>query len=61
MASNPDKAGHFVRTKWKKTVPIAEAIREKGLFGNQNSAAKPRAKKWQLTVERWVAAFHESL
>lgn len=52
VASNPDKAEHFVRVKWIKTVPISDAIREKGLFGNQNSAAKPRAKKWQHTIER---------
>lgn len=51
-ASNPDKAEHFVRVKWIMTVPISEAVREKGLFGNQNSAAKPRAKKWHHTIER---------
>ncbi len=61
MATNPEKAEHFVRIRWRKTVPIAEAIREKGLFGNQNSAAEPRAKKWQHTVERLSAAFGEPL
>ena len=61
MSTNPEKAEHFVRIKWRKTVPIAEAIREKGLFGNQNSAAKPRAKKWQHTVERLAAVFDEPL
>ena len=51
-ASDPDKAEYFVHVKWIKAVPISEAVREKGLFGNQNSAAKPRAKKWQHTVDR---------
>jgi hypothetical protein len=42
----------LVRVEWIKTFPIQEAIREKGFFGNQNSAAKPRAKIWQHTVDR---------
>lgn len=45
-------AEHFVRMEWIKTVPLDQAIREKGLFGNQNSAAQPRSAKWQHTVER---------
>ncbi len=60
-AANPDKAEHFVRVKWLKTVPVEQAIREKGFFGNQNSAARPRTKLWQHTVERLAAAFGESL
>lgn len=51
-AEDPEKAEHFVRVEWIKTVPVAEVIREKGLFGNQNSVAKPRTAKWQHTVER---------
>lgn len=43
---------YMVRVEWLKTVSLEEAIKEKGFFGNQNSAAKPRAKKWQHTVER---------
>lgn len=42
----------IVRVEWLKTVPLAQAIREKGFFGNQNSAAKPRSKKWTHTVDR---------
>ncbi len=61
MAINPEKAEHFVRIKWRKVVPLDQAIREKGLFGNQNSAAKPRDKKWQHTVERLAAEFGETL
>lgn len=52
VAQDPEKAEHFVRVEWLKTVPMSEAIKEKGLFGNQNSAAKPRALKWQHTVQR---------
>ena len=48
---------HLVRVDWLKTVPVAEAVREKGFFGNQNSAAKPRAKRWIHTVERLKTRF----
>jgi len=50
-SDNPELTEHFVRVEWIKTVPVEQAIREKGLFGNQNSAAQPRTSKWQHTVE----------
>tara|TARA_R110002111_G_scaffold240432_1_gene302103 strand:- start:6631 stop:7737 length:1107 start_codon:yes stop_codon:yes gene_type:complete len=56
-AADPTKVERFVRVKWLKTVPVSEAFREKGFFGNQNSAAKPRAKSWQYTVERLKQRF----
>lgn len=56
-AKDPDKAEHMVRVEWLKTVPVSEAVKEKGFFGNQNSAAKPRAKKWAHTVERLKIRF----
>jgi hypothetical protein len=48
----PGTDEYLVRVEWIKTVPIENAIKEKGFFGNQNSAAKPRAKIWQHTVDR---------
>jgi hypothetical protein len=57
LAQDGDKAEHMVRVEWFKTVPVSEAVREKGLFGNQNSAAKPRTKKWVHTVERLKSRF----
>jgi len=51
-AQDPDKAERLVRVEWILTVSASKAIREKGLFGNQNSAAKPRAKSWRYTIER---------
>lgn len=48
---------YLVRVKWLKTVPLDHAIREKGFFGNQNSAAKPRNKKWIHTIERLKSKF----
>src|SRR5262249_491628 len=37
--NDPGTQEHLVRVKWLHTVPVAEAVREKGFFGNQNSAA----------------------
>ncbi len=48
----PDKVLHMVPVKWIRTVPLAEAIKEKGFFGNQNTVAKPKSKKWLHTIER---------
>ena len=52
-----DKAEYVVRVNWNKTVPLDQAVREKGFFGNQNTVAKPRAKKWVHTVERLKKRF----
>ncbi len=48
---------YFVKVDWIKTVPIGEAIKEKGFFGNQNSAAKPVSKSWVHTIERLKKRF----
>jgi len=47
-----EKLEHFVRVDWIHTVPLEQAVREKGFFGNQNSVAKPKSRKWVHTVER---------
>jgi len=47
-----DQFEYYVRVEWIKTVPLDEAVKEKGFFGNQNSAARPKARKWTHTVER---------
>jgi hypothetical protein len=43
---------HLVGVRWIKTVPTNSAIKEKGLFGNQNTVARPRDPKWAYTLER---------
>jgi hypothetical protein len=53
-ADDPEKSEYLVRVEWIKTLSREEAIREKGLFANQNSAAKLRH---QYTLERLVEAF----
>lgn len=47
----PDRQEYFVPVRWIKTVDENNAIRETGLFGNQNSAAKPTTPGWMSTVE----------
>ena len=56
-AEDESKTEYLVRVNWIKTVSLSEAFREKGFFGNQNSAAKPRAKSWQHTVDRLKQRF----
>jgi hypothetical protein len=47
-----DQLEYYVRVEWVKTVSLDEAVKEKGFFGNQNSAARPKSRKWPHTVER---------
>jgi len=47
-----DLAEYLVRVKWLKTVPLAQAVKEMGFFGNQNSVCRPTATKWNHTVDR---------
>mgnify|MGYP006909078061 CR=1 FL=1 len=56
-AEDSESAEKFVPIRWIKTVDESDAIRESGLFGNQNSAAKPVAASWPLTVARLTRAF----
>jgi len=50
-------AEHVVGVKWLKTVPLSQAIRETGFFGNQNTVARPKSSKWQHTIERLKRRF----
>jgi hypothetical protein len=57
-ADNPANTEEYlVRVEWIKTVPLREAVSEKGFFGNQNSAAQPRAKSWRHTIDRLKVNF----
>jgi hypothetical protein len=51
-ANDPEQSEHLVRVRWIKTVPVSEAISEKGFFGNQNTVARPTAPKWDFTIQR---------
>lgn len=47
-----------VRVKWLHTVPIEEAVKEKGFYGNQWTVTKSGQPKWKHTVERLKARWN---
>lgn len=49
-SATPEEEAWFVPVEWIATVPIEEAYREVGFFGNQNTVAKPKSEKWEHTV-----------
>ena len=51
-ALQEEQSEHFVGVDWIKTVQLEDAVKERGFFGNQNTAAQPRDPKWSFTVER---------
>ena len=53
-----DELEYYVRVDWIKAVPLEQAIKEKGFFGNQNIIAKPTTKKWTHTIERLKMHFN---
>lgn len=52
---DPTTAEYLVRVEWLHSVPLGQAVKEKGFFGNQNSVCKPRTSKWDFTLERLKA------
>jgi hypothetical protein len=52
--TKPENMEFAVRVEWIRTLPRERAIREKGLFANQNSACKLRN---SFTLERLVERF----
>ena len=38
-------------------MPLAQAINEAGLFGNQNTVCAPKTSKWRHTIARLERAF----
>ena len=47
-----DDADYCVPVRWLYKVDEANAVNEVGLFGNQNTVARPRTPKWDHTVNR---------
>ena len=56
-AADPEKAEYFVRVEWLETLPENEAVKEVGLFGNQNTVCQPTTPSWRHTVERLKTFF----
>jgi hypothetical protein len=53
-ADNLELCEYLVRVEWLKDLPIEEAIREKGMFANQNTVCRLRNK---FTLERLIDRF----
>lgn len=53
-----DEAEYFVPVTWLHKVNESQAVNEVGLFGNQNSVARPRTPKWEHTVKRLKSIWH---
>ena len=45
FAEKPDIAEYFVRVEWIKTVPVEQAVKERGCSAS-NTVARPRDMKW---------------
>ena len=58
QADDPEHAEWLVRVKWLATVPVAEAVQEKGFFGNQNTVARPVDPSWEFTIGRLKKRFN---
>lgn len=54
-ADDPEGCEYLVRVNWLKTLDRVSAIKEKGLFGNQNTVARSTKPKWGYTVQRLKA------
>jgi hypothetical protein len=57
VVNDPERCEYFVPIRWLQTVPLENAFKEIGLFGNQNSVCKPTTPKWRATVERLKERF----
>jgi hypothetical protein len=56
-AGDPEKAEYFVPVEWLQTVPLESAVKEVGMFGNQNTVCKPKTPGWRATVDRLKQRF----
>jgi hypothetical protein len=54
---DPERCEYFVPVRWLQTVPLENAIREIGLFGNQNTVCQPTTPKWRSTIQRLKEKF----
>lgn len=52
LIDDPERCEYFVPVEWLRSVPISEAVKEVGMFGNQNTICRPTTPKWRWTVDR---------
>ena len=57
QVDDPERCEYFVPVEWLHSRPINEAVKELGLFGNQNTICRPTTPKWRWTVEHLKERF----
>ncbi|VVM72365.1 hypothetical protein PS645_01829 [Pseudomonas fluorescens] len=57
FVDDPECCEYFVPIQWLDTVPVSQAVREIGMFGNQNTVCRPSKPKWRWTIERLKQRF----
>ncbi|WP_236202292.1 endonuclease NucS domain-containing protein [Pseudomonas pseudonitroreducens] len=57
FVDDPQRSEYFVPVQWLESVSREQAIKEVGLFGNQNTVCRPTTPKWRWTVERLKERF----
>jgi hypothetical protein len=57
FVDDPERCEYFVPVHWLHSVPLEQAVKELGFFGNQNSICRPGTPKWRWTVERLKELF----
>jgi uncharacterized protein YeaO (DUF488 family) len=57
VVDDRERCEYFVPVHWLQTVPLAQAVQEIGMFGNQNSVCRPKTPAWRSTVERLKLKF----
>jgi hypothetical protein len=55
--NDPARCEYFVAVEWMQAMPVEHAIKEVGLFGNQNTVCRPTTPKWRWTIERLKERF----
>jgi len=50
--NDPELCEYFVAIEWLQTITVDQAIKEVGMFGNQNTVCRPTTPKWRWTIER---------
>lgn len=57
FVDDPERCEYFVPVRWLHSVTLNEAVKEVGLFGNQNTVCRPTTPKWRWAVERLKERF----
>lgn len=57
FTDDAERCEYFVPVQWLQTVQTSQAVREIGMFGNQNTICRPSTPKWRSTIDRLKERF----